>query len=849
VKPVQRRVLAALPATRAELVASMGLKQTTVTSALKALARAGYAAWQDGMDGAPARWVLTAEGQAERMAQGPKHAWLVGAECGDCPLRAGCAAVPPTLPDEVPAVGTWGRVLIVGEAPATQEVREGRPFVGNTGKLLTDLLRQVGVDRRDVGLTNSVACQLPHGDDGESKGPPHAALRACRMRLAVEVARWNPGLIVALGKAAVRTLTGRTGLERLHGLILPGEGPFEGRRVLCTYHPAALFRNQRLLHTLRSDLSRILSAPQVQVAEHFEIEVVERPVLPPGVAVAVDIETDGLRVGAPIPSVAFAHEPHRAQVVLNPTPATFAGLDCGHNRWVYHNGMFDVPRLRHAPLWPEARCDEDTQLLAHALDERGDHRLEYLATVLLGAAEWKAEARGASGAGKYQPAGLSPEALAHLNGVDACHTWRLLGVLREQVEREGTMGAYRVMMGAMEPLLDMQRNGMLLDLEALRQADARLSAELEEAHAQFRILADALGADIPEWANSRSRHNYHAPLAMRHLLDGLGLLGRKKSTGARVLAGIVAKGQEPGKTLVELLLRCRHLHKLIGNYGRKLPALAGPDGRIRTVYKLHGTATGRLSSGDKELGAPNLQNIAGYFKSAIIAPPGRKIVNVDLSQAEIRTLAHFAQDPALNAMLAQGVDTHRAIASIAFGIPVEGVSDKQRKQGKTLNFGILYGRGEAALAAELGCSLLEARGLIEQYYRRLPRVAEWKRETEEQALRDGYVTYSLGYRRHFAGLKEDEVRREAVNSKIQGTAGHIPLVALAEMWPVLKGNQDVLLIGEVHDSIVLEVREDLAVAVGEYVRSTLVDVPRRVFGMEVPFKADVEIGQRWGVPD
>jgi uracil-DNA glycosylase family 4 len=827
-KPEHQRVLRALPASRGEVAAATGLPPRRVTAALHAVRKKG---WAD-LDG-DARWVVTADGRNELEVQGPKRDWLAGAECGECPLRVRCTPVPGTFPEV-----SGRRVLLVGEAPAREEERQGRPFVGRSGELLDRVLDEVRLDRGRMALTNAVACVLPRRREDEegSKGPPAAALRACRNRLAAEVDAWRPDLIVALGAAAVRTLAGHSGMTQLHGVLLDGAGPFEGRRVLCSYHPAAVLRNERLYATLRDDIGRVRTADVRVGPPPVRVDIVQRPELPPGVPVAVDIETDGLGVGAPLVSVAFAPDPERAQVVLRPDPATF---DIP-NPLVFHNGMFDVERLRHRG-W-DCSVGEDTLLLAHAADERGDHRLEYLAAVHLGAGSYKGIAKGGSGAGKYQPSGLPDRELAQLNGMDAAYTLRLVEPLRRLVDAEGTGRAYRLMLESTEPLLDMQKNGMLLDPAVLERARGEYEAELERVHGEFRMLADALGAGVPLWRSQRDPYNFHASAAMIALFKGLGLI--RSSTGRKVLDGVVARGGAEGE-LARRLIACRHLSKLLVSYVARLPQMAGADGRVRTVYNIGGTATGRLSSGNIQMGLPNMQNIEKGLRGAFVAPPGFVLVNVDLSQAEIRTLAHYARDPELNARLAAGADTHRAMASIVWGIPVEQVTDRQRQAAKQLNFGILYGRGEEAVAAELGVGTMEARGIIDTYYRRLPAVRPWKEGVEEKALRDGYVTYSLGRRRHFAGLAEDKVRREAVNSVIQGTASDILLQAQAEIWRALRGNPDVRLVATVHDSIVFECRAGMADMVGAFASSVMADVPRRVFGMEVPFRADVTVGERW----
>lgn len=447
------------------------------------------------------------------------------------------------------------------------------------------------------------------------------------------------------------------------------------------------------------------------------------------------------------------------------------------------------------------------------------------------------------------------------------------GTAVSTTSRRGSARAvYNLLLRAVDPLLAIESTGMKLNLPELEHIGERLVREIEQTERELRMLvALAVGVDdLEEWiADVRFRHlwggfslNPHSSRSMQILLQKeLKMIKPDKhgvvSTGAKILQGFIDRGVGPVQVeIAQAILKYRQLKKLQSSYIKKLPRLVGDDGRLRTVYKLTSTVTGRLSSGDERMGLPNMQNVAGKLKTAFIAEEGWTLLNADMSQAEIRVLSHFAQDARLDELLASGVDTHIAMACMIWSVTPEQVTHDMRKRAKTMSFACLYGQGEYARAQQLGITVEEARKLEQQYFAAMPAVREWKRKTEQQALSKGYVGYSLGRRRRFLILPtwdRDEaaaqiaaIKREASNACVQGTASDITLVALCEIYEHYKNDPEVRLVATVHDSIVLEVRPWRVSEVADFVHQTMTSVPSRIFGMTTPFAVEIEEGSSWG---
>ena len=189
---------------------------------------------------------------------------------------------------------------------------------------------------------------------------------------------------------------------------------------------------------------------------------------------------------------------------------------------------------------------------------------------------------------------------------------------------------------------------------------------------------------------------------------------------------------------------------------------------------------GRLSSTE-----PNLQNIpirtpiGQRIRDAFVPEAGHVLLAADYSQIELRVLAHLADDAAMISAFQDGADIHLRTAQELFSVQEEDVSREQRSMAKTVNFGILYGMSAFRLANEQGISKAEAKGIIERYFSRYPRIAEWKAQTLEDARSAGQVSTLMGRIRRIPDINSRNhmarqgAERMAINTPIQGSAADI----------------------------------------------------------------------------
>jgi DNA polymerase-1 len=306
-----------------------------------------------------------------------------------------------------------------------------------------------------------------------------------------------------------------------------------------------------------------------------------------------------------------------------------------------------------------------------------------------------------------------------------------------------------------------------------------------------------------------------------------------------------------GVQFAELVLQHRQLAKLKSTYVDSLPQMVNPDtGRLHTHYLQTGAATGRLSSKD-----PNLQNIpireeAGrLIRGAFVPEKGFLFVSADYSQIELVILAHLSGDPMLMEAFRQDKDIHRQTAAVLFGVAPEAVTQEQRRIGKTINFGVIYGMSAFRLARDLRIPRNEAEGFIRRYFERYAGVDRFIRETVRQAEERGYVQTLMGRRRRVLQIgsrnRNEKMagERVAVNSPIQGSAADIVKKAMIDMDRVLteRGLRTRLLL-QVHDELIFEVPEEELDEAERLIRTTM----ERAVSLKIPLRVTVERGRTWG---
>lgn len=404
-----------------------------------------------------------------------------------------------------------------------------------------------------------------------------------------------------------------------------------------------------------------------------------------------------------------------------------------------------------------------------------------------------------------------------------------------RIDKEGMHDLfYELEQPLIQILFEMEKQGMLCDKAVLKELNEQASRQL-----------DQLTQTIYELAGKH--FNLNSPKQLGEVLfDDLGLSGggKKRSTSAEVLESLV--GTHP---IIQPILEYRKLSKLQSTYLIGLEKHILEDGRIHTTFNQTATQTGRLSSIE-----PNLQNISirdeqsKMIRKAFKVDDQHVLISADYSQVELRVLAHMANEQHMIDAFKHGQDIHASTAALIFDEPLKQVTSQQRRQAKTVNFGIVYGQTEYGLASQLGISRLEAKQFIKNYLAKYPSISRFMDELIEQCQAKGYVNTLFGRRRYIPEINDKNFmtrefgKRAAMNAPIQGTAADLIKKAMLAVDKAMKeaGVQSKLLL-QIHDELIFEVPKNEVDTMMSLVKKAM----EKVHPMSVPLLADLSYGQSW----
>ncbi|PPA71790.1 DNA polymerase I [Jeotgalibacillus proteolyticus] len=390
-----------------------------------------------------------------------------------------------------------------------------------------------------------------------------------------------------------------------------------------------------------------------------------------------------------------------------------------------------------------------------------------------------------------------------------------------------------------EVLAEMERKGVLVDVERLREMGDELKTKLAQIEEDIHRIAGEV-------------FNINSPKQLGVILfEKLGLPAVKKTkTGYSTSADVLEKLQ-PEHEIIDHILLYRQLGKLQSTYIEGLLKVVNKDtNKIHTRYNQVLTQTGRLSSID-----PNLQNIpirleeGRKIRQAFI--PSKKdwvMFAADYSQIELRVLAHISQDEGLTEAFNNDMDIHTKTAMDVFGVEKENVTSGMRRHAKAVNFGIVYGISDYGLSQSLGITRKEAAEFIKRYLESYPKVKEYMDDIIHEAKQNGYVSTLLHRRRYIPEITSRNfnlrgfAERTAMNTPIQGTAADIIKKAMLDMAIRLeKEGIKANMLLQVHDELIFECpREEV-----EILEKLVPEVMEKAVELSVPLKADFSYGDTW----
>lgn len=413
-----------------------------------------------------------------------------------------------------------------------------------------------------------------------------------------------------------------------------------------------------------------------------------------------------------------------------------------------------------------------------------------------------------------------------------------LPILEDQVREKG-----------LYDLFDQVENPMALVLAHMEIIGVAVDREgLDKLGEEFNDLLAGYEAEVFKYAGHE--FNVSSPKQLSKVLfEELKLPPGKKtktgySTSAKVLEGLV-----DDHPIAQAVLDYRELAKLSSTYVDGFRPYIDDDGRIRSLFKQTGTATGRLSSTE-----PNLQNIpvrteeGRKLRKIFVAEEGNVLVDSDYSQVELRVLASLSKDPVMVQAFQDGEDIHKRTAAEVNHERVEDVTPLERSRAKAVNFGIIYGISDYGLSKQLGISRKAAQAYIDSYKKTYPEVGNFMDQLVQTAKDQGYVTTYYGRRREVPELTSSNFNvrkfgeRVALNTPIQGTAADIIKIAMIRVDQGLReAGFKARLVLQIHDELIIECPEEEAEEVSQFVKKTMEEVG----DFPVDLLADTAVGKSW----
>jgi len=794
-------------------------------------------------------------------------------------------------------------IVIVNEAPNELDSKMGQIATGAAGDNLKTLLAAAGIDRRDTYITNVCKCwpwkivmdKFSPAQHVLSRPPERDEIKACSCYLQQELQQIRPKIIIALGSVALSALEGRVSkiTERM-GVpsIYKGISDKVNRTyIMPTLHPAYIWRNGGINSVVATQtIEHLKFALQMRDNKNLFLEhqytlidskaklldmlgfIKKRKVM------SFDIETEGLEISDRILGIGFGMEVDVAcYVPFLVRPDIGVGL---YDFWedkditaeevyselkglledptVYktaHNSKFDMRDLLYEQGIDVKNLQWDTMCAAYLMDENRRHGLKELKnkfTDLLGYEDqWVSETGGASHPEKAYLSTISNYCCG-----DCDATYRLT---KEQRQWFIANPIYMEFMSAFYVPLnyiirDMEWYGVLYDVE---RAKALSAVYLEKMATIKQEACKYAGCQFDPESPQQVQKVLFSVLGLSH--------NARTDTGQQQVNKKVLKDLSSSHAVPQLIIDYRHCSKMRSTYIEGFIESLDANNRLHIPINTIGTVTGRLSS-EGLMNIPREEDI----KSLIIAPPAHKLVCADLSQAEVRCFAHYANEEALrSAYDSDDIDVHCLVAAEVLGYTYEqfwsaysieqkgtktGPFTDRRQAAKGTVFGLLYGRGSASIALEYGMDIKDAELFMAQFFARFANCKKWIDAIHKLIEQNGEVVNIFGRIRRIPSIysfdddTKAEAKRQAVNSIIQATASDITNRALINVWWAIKKHQlPVHLLFTVYDSIIIESPDEYVDPTKKLLKEIMEQKPHPDFSVKI--RADLDVYQKWGIKD
>lgn len=735
-------------------------------------------------------------------------------------------------------------LAIIGEAPGQYEAASGTPFVGPSGKLLTQMLSAAGIRREECYLTNVMQIRPPGNNfdvfyaDGKKRRDPTFELGKARERLSEELDRVNPAVIVPVGKEALKAVANTADLKNYRGTILERYG----RRILPTYHPAYILRDYAKRPIVEMDLrkahrqAREPHTPHVTIQFKPDFHQVMSFLNTRPADVAVDIETVDLLTRC----IGFATSERNAIVIPLTGRAGHVWTEEQESEILLalrdfladpsvkkylQNFPFDATILEKELGLRIENIYLDTMFAHHTMYPELPKSLDMLCSLYTDFHMYWGYSSSSDGeTQKYC-------------GFDCLTTYTCAKIFRKELLERNLWKFYRTIVHpTTSALTRMQNRGVLIDVETRTKIG-------EETETKLEATREKITAHLGFELNPSSPKQLQALLYDKWKLPVQRNKEKRPTTDADSLKVLRNKFPEH-HGLLSNIIEFRELRTLLSTF---VKATLSTSNRVHTSYNVAGTVTGRLSSSKTIDGlGGNLQNIPrGDFRRIYIADTGYVILKADLRQAEYRVLVWKARitrviqriltDPDFN------IHMWNASENIYHKDPKDITKDEYSK-AKNGTFGANYDVQALKVSRMYDMSFQEAKLILERYHAAVPEIqGVYQAEIRVEIMETRMLTTPQGRERVFFGRMDAALFRAAYSHFCQGTVADLINEAIIEL-----DEQGIELLMQVHDEIVLQCPESEVEAHARAMKLAM-ERPLRFEGVEeeLVIPVGIEVGPNW----
>jgi DNA polymerase-1 len=486
----------------------------------------------------------------------------------------------------------------------------------------------------------------------------------------------------------------------------------------------------------------------------------------------------------------------------------------------------------------------DTMIAHYLLEPEQRHKLEHLSENFLNYKMVSIESLiGKKGRHQLSMGDIDQEKVKEYASEDADITYQLKSVFEPKVKEKDMWNLYQNLEIPLIPVLaEIEYNGFRIDADLLNDYSEKLRQSLiENEKLIYKQAGLPFNISSPKQVGEVLFDRLKIPYRWRRTASG------QYSTNEEKLNELAFDHE-----IVRDIQSFRKLAKLKSTYVDALPVMINPKtGRIHSSFNQARAATGRLSSEN-----PNLQNIpikdeAGREVRKAFKPRDEEhiLLAADYSQIELRLIAEISKEEAMLEAFIDNLDIHKSTAAKVYGVPIEEVTDEQRRNAKTVNFSIIYGAGSLNLSRQLDMKRTEAKELIDNYFVTYKGLKKYMEDIVKFARENDYVATLMGRRRYLKdinsrnGFLRSNAERIAINTPIQGSAADMIKAAMINVHRRLKNeNFQSKMILQVHDELVFDVHKSEL----ELIKPLISEEMKNAFPeLKVPIEVSMGTGENW----